>query len=85
MSDRKPVTLRAPSSIALFVAVALVRGRWGVAAASVPAVGLGLWAASVLFLTPGVRMSEHGVTVMNGLAPPSFPGLRRSRLAFKLS
>jgi hypothetical protein len=83
MSDRKPVTLRAPSSIALFVAVvvvsvvlvgdAILRGRWDVAAASVPAVGLGLWAASVLFLTPGVRLSEHGVTVMNVLRTTVVP------------
>jgi hypothetical protein len=83
MSDRKPVTLRAPSSIALFVAVvvvsmvlvgdAILRGRWDVAVASVPAVGLGLWAASVLFLTPGVRLSERGVTVMNVLRTTVVP------------
>jgi hypothetical protein len=83
MSDRKPVTLRAPSSIALFVAVcvvsvvlvgdAILRGRWDVAVASVPAVGLGLWAATVLFLTPGVRLSAHGVTVMNVLRTTVVP------------
>jgi hypothetical protein len=81
--ERTVVTLRAPSSVVIFVAItvagvvlvadAAIRGRWDVAVASAPAVGLGLWAATVVFLTPGVRLTGRGVTVWNVLRTTFVP------------
>jgi hypothetical protein len=57
----------------VLVADAIVRGRWDVAAASAPAVALGIWVATVVFLTPGVRLTERGVTVWNVLRTTFVP------------
>ena len=71
------VTLRAKTSVVVFVALvllcialiadALVRGRVDVALATLPAALFLVWAGFEVFALPRIRVSERGLTVVNVL------------------
>ncbi|MCU1447807.1 PH domain-containing protein [Cryobacterium sp.] len=77
------VTLRAPSSLVVGIALlalagvlladAALRGRWDVVAFSSPALGLVVWVAVEVFLRPGIRLNSAGITVVNPLWTTEVP------------
>ncbi|WP_181397174.1 PH domain-containing protein [Cryobacterium arcticum] len=51
----------------LLLVDAVIRGRWDIAALSLPALGLVAWMAGEVFLRPGIRVHDGGVTIVNPL------------------
>lgn len=77
------LTLRANSSTPVFLGMvvicvvllgdALVRGRWDVALTAVPAAGLVIWTAVVVYARPCLRLTDTGLSVVNILRTTDAP------------
>jgi hypothetical protein len=58
---------------AVLVGDAALRGRWDVVLASLPASGLAVWGAVVLFARPCLRISDFGLGIVNVLSTTDVP------------
>jgi len=77
------IAVRSPASVVVFLAVALlcaalladavVRSRWDVALAGLPAVALVLWGFWLVFARPCLRLSGTGLDIINVLRTTSVP------------
>lgn len=77
------VTLRANSSTPVFVGMVLVsaillgdaavRGRWDVVLTALPAAGLVVWAAVVVYARPCLRLADSGLRIVNILRTTDAP------------
>ena len=80
---REGVTLRATSSTVVFIAILVVcvvllgdaalRGRWDVVLAALPAAGLAVWVAVVVFARPCLRLDDAGLSIVNVLRTTDAP------------
>ncbi|MGY4860018.1 PH domain-containing protein [Cryobacterium sp. AP23] len=59
--------------VGVLLADAVLRGRWDVAALSLPALGLVAGLAVEVFLRPGIRLHHGGITVVNPLVTTEVP------------
>lgn len=77
------MTLRANSSTPVFLGMVLVclillgdaaiRGRWDVVVTALPAVGLVVWAAVVVYARPCLRLTDVGLSIVNILRTTDAP------------